>query len=121
MRLTETVLRPLSRRIVILVVEDHEDTRRVLVRLLQHDGYEAVGVADGQQALLFLQTHKPHLMILDCDMPCVDGLGVLRTVRADERLREIPVVMFTADAAANVRLAVERLGVQGWVTKGSLD
>ena len=104
---------------MILVVDDHDDTRYVLIKLLNASGYEALGVRDGGQALLFLETHRPKLMILDCHMPCLDGFAVLRAVRSDAALAGLPVIMFSADAAA--RPQAMRLGAQGFILKGSLD
>jgi len=104
---------------MVLVVDDHNDTRHVLVRLLKSSGYEAVGVADGNQALLFLQTHRPKLIILDCHMPCLDGFGVLRAVRAHAEWVHTPVLMFSADPASEDQAL--RSGANGFILKGSLD
>ena len=104
---------------MVLVVDDHDDTRHVLIRLLKSSGYEALGVADGNQALLFLQTHRPALIILDCHMPCLDGFGVLRAVRAHAEWVHTPVLMFSADPASEGH-ALE-LGANGFILKGSLD
>ena len=104
---------------MILVVDDHDDTRHVLIRLLNASGYDAVGVCDGAQALLFMRTHRPKLMILDCHMPCLDGFAVLSAVRSDAALADLPVIMFSADAAAKPQAL--RLGAQGFILKGSLD
>jgi two-component system chemotaxis response regulator CheY len=104
---------------MILVVDDHHDTRCLLIKLLNASGYEAVGVCDGGQALLFLRTHRPKLVILDCHMPCLDGFGVLRAARSDPALAGLPVMMFSADPAAEE--GALRLGAQGFIVKGSLD
>ena len=104
---------------MILVVDDHADTRLVLIRLLKASGYEATGVCDGVRALHFLQTHRPELIILDCHMPCLDGFGVLRAVRSDAALADLHVLMFSADPAAEEHAL--RLGAQGFILKGSLD
>jgi CheY-like chemotaxis protein len=104
---------------MILVVDDHDDTRYALTRLLASGGYEAIGVCDGRQALLFLQTHSPRLVILDCHMPCMGGFDVLRTIRSDAALAHVPVVMFSADSAAEAEAL--RLGARGFILKGSLD
>ena len=104
---------------MVLVVDDHNDTRHVLVRLLKSSGYEAVGVADGNQALLFLQTHRPKLIILDCHMPCLDGFGVLRAVRDHAEWVHTPVLMFSADPASEGQAL--RSGANGFILKGSLD
>ena len=104
---------------MILVVDDHDDIRHVLIRLLKASGYDAIGVADGHQALLFLQTHRPTLIILDCHMPCLDGFGVLRAVRARAEWSHTPVLMFSADAESEATAL--GLGAQGFVLKGSMD
>jgi CheY-like chemotaxis protein len=104
---------------MILIVDDHDDTRYILVRLLKATGYDAIGVSDGNQALTFLQTHKPTLIILDCHMPCLDGFGVLRAVRAHAELAHTPVLMFSADPEAKHHAM--RHGANGFIIKGSLD
>ena len=101
---------------MILVVDDHDDTRHVLIKLLNASGYEALGVCDGAQALLFLKTHRPKLMILDCHMPCLNGFDVLRAIRSDAALADLPVLMFSADAAAEGP-ALQH-GAQGFIVKG---
>src|SRR5213592_2869937 len=104
---------------MILVVDDHDDTRSLLIKLLKVSGYEAVGVSDGGQALLFLKTHRPKLVVLDCHMPRLDGFGVLRAVRSDAALGDLPVLMFSADPSAEH--AALKHGAQGFILKGSLD
>ena len=104
---------------MILVIDDNDATRYVLVRLLKANGYEATGVCDGSQALLFLQTHRPRLIILDCHMPCLDGFGVLRAVRAHAEWVHTPVLMFSADSASEDQAL--RSGANGFILKGSLD
>ena len=104
---------------MILVVDDHDDTRHVLIKLLNASGYEAIGVCDGAQALLFLKTHRPRLIILDCHMPCLNGFEVLQVIRSDAALVDLPVLMFSADRAAEGPSL--RQGAQGFILKGSLD
>jgi CheY-like chemotaxis protein len=104
---------------MILIVDDHPDAREALVRLLQLKWHEAIAVADGAQLLLFLQTHTlPALIILDVNMPHLDGMSVLRALRADERLATVPLVVFSADDRP--RDEAMRLGVAAYVVKGSL-
>lgn len=105
---------------MILVVDDHTDTREALLRLLKRDGYEVIGVTGGREALLFLQTHKPRLVILDYNMPDVDGLSVLVEMKRDARLADVRVVMFSA-SGGNLKEQALAAGVNGFVTKSSLD
>ena len=106
---------------MVLVVDDHPDTRDAVVKLLEKEGYHAVPVSGGQEALDYLRDVTPRLIILDCQMPCFDGLDLLRAVRADERLAHVPVVMFTANVSYALREDFDHLGVQGWIAKGSSD
>ena len=105
---------------MILVVEDHSDTRRALLRLLEIEGYEAAPAGCGQDALAFLKDNLPRLVILDCGLPDVDGLAVFRAIRSDRRLDGTRVVMFSAYDGAKRDEALAA-GVDGYVVKSSLD
>jgi CheY-like chemotaxis protein len=105
---------------VILVVDDHVDTRAALVRLLVLDGYKPVGVGSGRDALRFLETNRPRLVVLDYSMPDIDGITVFRTMKADARLRDVPVVMFSAFDGPTRDEAL-REGMAAYVVKGTLD
>jgi CheY-like chemotaxis protein len=106
---------------VILVVEDHDDARSVLVRLLKRAGYRAIGVANGNEALLFLQTSLPRLVILDYQLPGVDGLEVLRQIRADARLKDVPVAFYSAADATVMKPKAMAAGANEYLIKGALD
>ncbi|MBL1178214.1 MAG: response regulator [Pantanalinema sp. GBBB05] len=83
----------------VLIVDDNTDMRQYLTRLLrQHVHVEAV--ADGTAALAVIQTHPPDLVLSDVMMPRLDGFGLLQTLRADPRTREIPVILLSARAGA---------------------
>ncbi|HEV8608309.1 MAG TPA: response regulator [Tepidisphaeraceae bacterium] len=103
---------------MILVVDDHADTRVALARLLTLHGYEAAALADGVEALRFLESHTPKLMILDFNMPGLNGHDVLRAVRCDARLRDVPVLIFTAEDSEQRQAESRRLGAQGHIVKG---
>ena len=105
---------------MILVVDDHQDTRDVLARMLRYEGYEAVAVSSPDEALAFLSTNKPSLIVLDYNMPAMDGLTLFSRIRNDARLRDVPVVMFTA-SGAELRESALEAGVDAYVVKASLD
>jgi CheY-like chemotaxis protein len=105
---------------MILIVDDHTDTREALLRLLKREGYEAIGVTGGQEALLFLQTHRPRLVILDYNMPDMDGLSVFAEMRRDERLAAVRVIMFSA-SSGDLKQQALAAGMDGFVAKSSLD
>lgn len=105
---------------MILVVEDHEETRWVLLRLLERRGYEAMGVADGAAVLQLLRdqpTTPLRMIVLDHGLPRMDGLTVLRTVRGDERHRNTPVILYTASPLPSVTEAALRAGATDVVIK----
>jgi CheY-like chemotaxis protein len=87
----------------LLIVEDHDETRTALVRLLHLEGYSVVAMKDGEAALEYLRHGGPvALIVLDLQMPRVDG-WVLRTRLLEEpTLAKIPVVVFSARAAGNL-------------------
>ena len=105
---------------MLLIADDNIDTCEILLRLLKRDGYEAVAVASGPEALLFLQTNKPSLVILDHSMPGMDGLQVVEQMKRDPRLADVPIIMFTANDGP-LRERALAAGVNAFVLKGSLD
>jgi CheY-like chemotaxis protein len=106
---------------MILIVDDHEDTRRMLMLLLRHSGYAAETAADGPTALRAMTERRPGLVILDYNMPGMNGLEVLEVIRTTPALQDLPVILFTAVDAEGVMGPAERLGVQGFLRKGTLD
>jgi CheY-like chemotaxis protein len=105
---------------MVLVVDDREVTRYVLLRMLKFEGYDAVGVASGMEALSYLETAKPSLVILDFNMPSMDGLSVLAEIRKNARLEKVSVIMFSASDERVKKQAI-LAGVDAYVVKGSLD
>ena len=105
---------------MLLVVDDHADTREVLVRLLRRDGYEAASVGSGIDAIEFLQANKPALVILDHSMPGMNGLDVLAQMKRDPRLADVPVIIFSANEGT-LREQALQLGAAAYVLKASLD
>ena len=78
---------------MIVVAEDHADIRFVVKRALERAGYEVVATPDGAAALDAVRRHRPDVVVTDLDMPHMTGLDLCRAIRADERLRHIPVVL----------------------------
>ena len=106
---------------MILVVDDHVDSGVVLARLLIHEGYEAVAVGSGKAALTLLKTLLPQLIVLDMHMPDLDGLAVLRQVRADAATAKVPVVLYTTDPDAATFREAQLLGAADFLVKGQLE
>jgi two-component system, cell cycle response regulator len=101
----------------ILVVDDSTAIRRILGRALSAAGYRVVEAADGSAALDACRAEQPDLVLLDIDMPVMDGHATLREMRADPHLRAIPVLFLTArTAGADVAAGLE-LGAQDYLRK----
>jgi CheY-like chemotaxis protein len=77
---------------LVMVVDDDADTRKVISRMLQSEGHYVVEVSHGSQVADLALRHRPEVITLDMIMPGVDGLEVLRRLKADEKTRSIPVV-----------------------------
>src|SRR3569832_1501186 len=105
----------------VLIVDDQADFCRLLARVVQKAGYEAICLTSGPAALDYLKEHTPNLIILDMMMPGMDGLDVLSAIRGDARVRQEPVVMFSAVAdPAFQRRAIET-GANDWWLKANID
>jgi len=84
---------------VLLVADDDEDILTLVQLRLSRSGYEVVVARDGEEALRLAREKQPDLAVLDWMMPKASGLEVLRAIRADAELRDIPVVLLTARAS----------------------
>jgi DNA-binding response OmpR family regulator len=105
---------------MFLIVDDQKDAGTALERLLRYAGHEAVSVTGGAEALAMLHVHKPSLMILDVNMPEMDGLTVLRTIKENNELKDVRVLMFSADTHPETRVEAKRLGAVDFLIKGSV-
>lgn len=102
----------------ILIVDDFSTMRRIIKNLLNDLGFVNTAEADdGQTALPMLKTGKYDFLVTDWNMPGMDGLTLLKTVRADENLGSIPVLMVTAEAKREQIVIAAEAGVNGYVVK----
>jgi two-component system, cell cycle response regulator DivK len=104
----------------IAVVEDNPDNR-LLVRVILEPLYEVVEYETGFAALEGLPKEKPDMVLLDISLPEMDGTEVLRRIRADERLRTLPVIALTAHAMSGDREKYLKAGFNDYVTKPIVD
>jgi chemosensory pili system protein ChpA (sensor histidine kinase/response regulator) len=102
---------------LIMVVDDSITVRRVTQRLLQREGYRVVMAADGLQALERLQEERPAVVLSDIEMPRMDGFDLVRNIRADAKLRDLPIVMITSRIAEKHREHAKELGVDHYLGK----
>lgn len=101
-----------------LVVDDFSTMRRIIRNLLKELGYTNVDEAeDGAQALSKLKNDKYDFVVSDWNMPNMDGLTMLKNIRADEVLSSIPVLMVTAEAKRENIIEAAKAGASGYVVK----
>ena len=102
---------------LILVVDDSITVRRVTQRLLLRDGYRVSMAADGLQALERLQEEIPAVVLSDIEMPRMDGFDLARNIRADERTKDLPIIMITSRIAGKHNEHALELGVNHYLGK----
>ena len=105
---------------MILIVDDQKDTGTALERLLRYAGHEAVSVTGGAEALTMLHIRKPSLLVLDVNMPEMDGLTVLRTIKEHDELKDVRVAMYSADTNPETETEARRLGAVDFLVKGTV-
>ena len=105
---------------MILIVDDQKAAGTALERLLRHSGHEAMSVAGGAEALAMLYVRKPSLLVLDVNMPEMDGLTVLRTIKENDGLKDMRVAMYSADTRQATMAEAKRLGAVDFLVKGTI-
>jgi len=103
--------------LLVLVVDDSVTVRKVTSRLLERHGMSVLTAKDGVDAMLLLEDHMPDLMLLDIEMPRMDGFEVATQVRADERLRHLPIIMITSRTGQKHRDRAMAIGVNDYLGK----
>jgi chemosensory pili system protein ChpA (sensor histidine kinase/response regulator) len=102
---------------LVLVVDDSITVRRVTQRLLKREGFRVALANDGLQALERLQEEKPAVVLSDIEMPRMDGFDLVRNIRGDEALRDLPIIMITSRIAEKHREHARDLGVDHYLGK----
>jgi chemosensory pili system protein ChpA (sensor histidine kinase/response regulator) len=106
-----------DRRTFALVVDDSITVRRVTQRLLERNGMRVMTAKDGVDAMQIMQEHVPDVILLDIEMPRMDGYEVAAAVRADQRLSGVPIVMITSRVGEKHRARAIELGVDDYLGK----
>lgn len=101
----------------IMVIDDSASLREVVGIALRSAGYEVLEAADGKQALAKLDGRRVHLMICDVNMPVMDGITFVRTVKQMPRYRFVPIIMLTTESRENRKLEGQMAGAKAWVVK----
>lgn len=101
----------------ILLVEDHPQNRYLVTYLLESRGYEVEAAVDGAEALAALERRTPDLILMDMQLPIIDGYEATRRIKADERFRDIPVIAVTAHSMRGDQDKAIAAGCDLYVTK----
>lgn len=101
----------------VLLVEDNELNRDMLIRRLNRAGIEVIAAGDGQQALDLMRSERPRVVLMDMNLPVMDGWTACREARQDEAIKDIPIIALTAHAMESDRLNALEAGCDDYATK----
>jgi two-component system cell cycle response regulator DivK len=101
----------------ILVVEDQEDNRRILRDLLTHAGFDMVEAENGEEAIASAQASRPDLILMDIQLPILDGYEATRRLKADPHLKSIPIIVVTSYALSGDEEKARLAGCDDYVAK----
>ncbi|MBA1202953.1 response regulator [Pseudomonas capeferrum] len=108
---------PTTRPLLVMVVDDSVTVRKVTGRLLERHGMNVLTAKDGVDAMALLEEHRPDLLLLDIEMPRMDGFEVATRVRRDERLKGLPIIMITSRTGQKHRDRAMAIGVNEYLGK----
>ena len=101
----------------ILVVEDNQDNREMVVKVLKFNGYQVIEAVNGEEGIEKAKTEAPALILLDIYLPKMDGYEVARRLKGDTGLRDIPIIALTAHAMKGNREQALAAGCDGYISK----
>lgn len=101
----------------VLLVDDEDQFRRVVTDLLEREGFEIIEAKDGAEAMEKVDRHAPDIIVLDLNLPGLDGYGVLSGLRSRPRTADIPVLVLTAKGDEDNEVRVFEMGADDFLTK----
>ena len=102
---------------LILIVEDNEKNRKLLRDVLRFKGYQTVETETAEEGIRLAQESQPALILMDIQLPGIDGITALKQLRADPRTEKIPIIAVTASAMTHNRETMLAEGFDGYQTK----
>jgi two-component system cell cycle response regulator DivK len=102
---------------LILVVEDQEDNRRIMRDLLSSAGYEVIEAVTGEEGVAAADTHRPDLILMDIQLPGLDGYEATRQIKANPELEHIPIIVVTSYALSGDDVKAFEAGCNAYVSK----
>ncbi|MGH9941605.1 MAG: response regulator [Pyrinomonadaceae bacterium] len=103
--------------VTVLVVEDFEDNRFMMRRLLEMSGYRVIEAVNGQEAVEAAERDHPDLILMDLSLPLLDGLSATRRIRLQETLKRVPIVAVSAHDTTDFHAEALAAGCNEYVTK----
>lgn len=101
----------------ILVVDDNEDSRDLVKKILKKQGYEIIEAIDGEEALAKAIAYRPDLILMDISIPKIDGYEVTRRLKARVDFKDTPIIAFTAHAMRGDQEKALQAGCNGYISK----
>ncbi|HZT87239.1 MAG TPA: response regulator [Stellaceae bacterium] len=101
----------------VLIVEDNELNMKLFNDLLEAQGYDTLQTKDGNEALRMAREHRPHLILMDIQLPEVSGLEVTKWIKEDDDLRAIPIIAVTAFAMKGDEEKIRNGGCEAYIAK----
>jgi two-component system, cell cycle response regulator DivK len=102
---------------LILIVEDNEKNLKLARDVLRFHGYRTVEATDGESAIAMSVEHLPALILMDIQLPGIDGIAAMTQIRSDERTKHIPTVALTASVMSGDRERFNEAGFDGFIAK----
>ena len=102
---------------LILIVEDNEKNLKLVRDVLQHQGYQTIDASTGEEGVRLAKARRPDLVLMDIQLPGIDGITALGQLRADAVTREIPVIAVTASVMTHDRKKIMAAGFDGYQSK----
>jgi len=112
-----TAAKPIEPKFLILVVDDSADNVAMISLALQTQGYRVVTANNGEDAVTVATHTMPNLILMDINLPNLDGLGASRRILENESMREVPIVAITAFGTEGFQRAAYDAGISGYLTK----
>lgn len=101
----------------VLVVEDNEDNRRIMRDLLRSVGYEIIEAVNGNEGVQLAEAHTPDLILMDIQLPGIDGYEATRQIKANPALARTPIIAVTSYALSGDEIKARDAGCDDYVTK----
>ena len=103
--------------LTVLAIDDSSTMRNLISMTLKSAGFEVIVAEDGIDGIEKLSNVQPNIIITDINMPRMDGFGVIETVRADPRHRDMPILTLTTESAPELKQRARDAGATGWIVK----